>query len=299
MPDALTQLRESDPATHARRMPPPRDVLDRIVATPPEPPRPPRRRAPRLVMGATALAAAAVVAFAALPGADHAPGPIRASLAERAFAATAPQPDFITYAQTTTVQSGVKSMESRDVTRQWQYRDRMHNFMRVEQPRGTWIYEHDQNGDTFRTLADGKVDVTRLEDAGWDRQELEDGLKVGVTTLLQKFRSEIRNATDLGPSTFNGKAAHAYRVPEGTGRRATPGATTYYVDPETALPLGSTVTFGVHEVKVGKDGRPAEGKRNGTVTITTTVDRYEHLEPTPENLALLDAPNIDAAPKLK
>jgi hypothetical protein len=31
------------------------------------------------------------------------------------------------------------------------------------------------------------------------------------------------------------------------------------------------------------------------VTITTTVDRYEHLEPTPENLALLDAPNIDAA----
>ena len=55
-------------------------------------------------------------------------------------------------------------------------------------------------------------------------------------------------------------------------------ATTYYVDPQTAYPLGSTMAF-------------------GDIKITTTVDRYEQLPATPENLALLKAPNLDAEAK--
>ena len=59
------------------------------------------------------------------------------------------------------------------------------------------------------------------------------------------------------------------------------------------MPLGSTTTITGVEPKV-KDGKLVAGAQN-PITVTTTVDRYEHLEPTPENLKLLDAPNIDAA----
>lgn len=241
-----------------------------------------------------------MVAFAALPAGDNAPGPIRASLAERAFAATAPQPDSITYTETTTVQTGNPRTESYDKLRQWQYGDRMHNFMETRQPRGEWLYEHDQNGATFRTLMrndkGGKeVQVTRKTDPGWNQEELEAGFKAGVTTLVDLFRERIRGARDLGETTFNGKRAHAYR-PERTSERMPPGDTVYYVDPETAEPLGSKTTITTYEPKV-EDGNPVQGDPTQAITITTTVDRYDHLEPTPENLAFLDAPNIDAAQK--
>jgi len=296
MSDPVLELRESDPAAHVRTAPP-RDVFERIVATPLQAP---RRRVPRIALGAAALAAAAVVAFAALPGGDNAPGPIRASLAERAFAATAPQPDSITYTETTTVQTGNPRTESYDKLRQWQYGDRMHNFMETRQPRGEWVYEHDQNGATIRTLMrndkGGKeFQVTHKTDPGWDKEELESGFKAGVTTLVDTFRERIRGAQDLGETTFNGKRAHAYRA-ERTSQRMPPGVTVYYVDPETAEPLGSKMTLTLYEPKV-VDGKPVRGEPTGTITITTTVDRYDHLEPTPENLRFLDAPNIDAAEK--
>jgi len=290
MPDLISHLRESDPAASVQSTPPD-DVLRSILATPPQRP---RRRAPRILLAGAALATAAVVALAALPDTDKAPAPIRASLAERAFAATAPMPDFITYTETTTVQTGTPRMESRDSLRQWQYRDRMHNVMDITQPRGHWVYEHDQNGGTIRTLVNGKeLQVTRKTDPGWNREELDEGFKAGVTTLVETFRERIRGAQDLGETTFNGKSAHAYRAAPGQ-RRVPPGDVIYYVDPDTALPLGSKMTFGVSSTK-RDGGRLDEGEPSGTVTITTTVDRYEHLEPTPENLKLLDAPNIDAA----
>lgn len=292
MPDPVLELRDHDPAAHARTAPP-RDVLERILLTPLEPQRR-RRGAPRIALGAAALAVAAVVAIAVLPAADNAPAPIRASLAERAFAATAPAPDFITYTETTTVQTGVPSMESRDTLRQWQYRDRMHNFSFTKQPRGTWVYEHDQNGGTFRTLMNGEeLQVTKKTDPGWNEQELEEGFRAGVTTLVETFRAEIRRAKDLGETVFNGKPARAYRAVSG-GRRLPPGEVTYYVDPTTALPLGSQASLPVHEPTVS-GGKLKRGEPTDAVMIMTTVDRYEHLAPTPENLAKLNAPNIDAA----
>ena len=232
MSDPVLELRESDPAAHARTAPP-RDVLERIVATPLQAPRPPRRRVPRIALGAAALAAAAVVAFAALPGGDNAPGPIRASLAERAFAATAPQPDFITYTETTTVQTGNPRTESYDKLRQWQYGDRMHNFMETRQPRGEWVYEHDQNGATIRTLMrndkGGKeVQVTHKTDPGWDREELESGFKAGVTTLVERVpRSDPRRARTWGRPRSTASAP-TRTVPSGARnacRPATPSTT--------------------------------------------------------------------------
>jgi len=283
MPDALTRLREADPAAHAETPAPPDDVLRAILATPATPAER-RRRAPRVVLAGAALAAAAVVAIAALPDTSttRAPAPIRASLAERAYAATLPKPDFITYTETTTVQTGSPRLESRDTLKQWQYQDRMHNVMHTTQPRGTWVYEHDQNAGTFRTLMynnkGGKdFQVTRKTDPGWDPEELEQGFKAGVTTLVDRFREQIGKAKDLGETTFNGKPAHAYRGAADPKDRVI-SATTYYVDPQTAHPLGSTMSF-------------------GDLEITTTVDRYEQLPATPENLAQLDAPNIDAEAK--
>ena len=118
------------------------------------------------------------MALAALPEHDTAPAPIRASLAERAFAATVPKPDFITYTETTTVQTGSPKLESYDKLRQWQYQDRMHNVMDTRQPRGTWVYEHDQDGGTFRTLMHNnkggeEFQITHKTDPGWDPEELE------------------------------------------------------------------------------------------------------------------------------
>lgn len=274
MPDVLTRLQQADPAAHDAAAPP-EAVLHAILASPPERP---RRRAPRILLAGAALTAAAVVAVAALPGSERAPAPIRASLADRAYAATLPKPDFITYTETTTVQTGDPKLYSRDTLKQWQYRDRMHNVMDTTQPRGTWRYEHDQNGGTFRTLMHNdkgghELQVTHRTDPGWDPEELAEGFKVGVTTLVDRFREAIKGAQDLGEATFDGKRAHAYRSDSGPRRI---GVTTYYVDPETAYPLGSRMSVGELE-------------------IVSTVDRYEQLPATPENLAKLDAPDIDAA----
>jgi hypothetical protein len=292
MPDSLTRLRESDPAAHAATPPPPDDVLRAILASTPAKPK--RRRAPRLVLVAASLAVAGLVAIAALPGAaDHAPTPIRESLAQRAFAATAPNPDFITYTRTTTVQTGgPASMESYDELRQWQYQDRMHNFMFTRQPRGEWTYEHDQDGGTMRGLmhnnkGGSEFQITHKTDPGWDPEELASGFEVGVTTLVDRFREEIKKAKDLGETTFNGKPAHAYLVTVPWARHR-PGDVTYYVDPKTALPLGSTMRFPIYRTETDREA-------DGEVTTTTTVDDYQQLEATPENLKLLDAPNLDAA----
>ena len=241
MPDSLTRLREADPAAHAETPQPPDDVLRAILATPPERK---RRRAPRIVLAGAALAAAAVVAIAALPD-EHRPARPRRSARASPSAPTrprVPQPDFITYTETTTVQTGPPKLESYDKLRQWQYQDRMHNVMDTRQSRGTWVYEHDQNGGTFRTLMHnnkgGKdFQVTHKTDPGWDPEELEQGFKVGVTTLVDRFREQIAGAKDLGETTFNGKPAHAYSVAADAKKRIV-GPTTYYVDPQTAYPLG-------------------------------------------------------------
>ena len=116
--------------------------------------------------------------------------------------------------------------ESYDKLRQWQYGDRMHNFMETRQRRGEWVYEHDQNGATFRTLMNNdkggkEIQVTKKTDPGWDQEELEYGLQ-GRRDDPGGHGSAKRSAAreDLGETTFNGKRAHAYRCQADFGTHA-------------------------------------------------------------------------------
>jgi hypothetical protein len=257
----LDRLRDFDPAAFLPEAdaPPSAAVLARIVATPPEVR---RRRAPRLVAAAAGLAVAAVAAIAVLE-----PSGAGVSLAERAYAATAPA-DAVVFTETTTTETHDGAVFSTSHVRTWQHGDRMYDVMDLVQDGKPFRYEHDQNGAVFRTLHDGKVDAIRRDDPGWRGDEGEKGFAQNLQTVVERFRARFPRLRDAGETTFNGRPARAYAD----------GDTTYYIDRETALPLGSVLVI----------SSPA-------IRFTTTIDRYQRLPVTPANLARLDAPAIDAA----
>jgi hypothetical protein len=270
MPDSLDRLREADPLAHldVPDAPPP-GLLTRIVATPPAKR---RRRVPRVAIAVAGVAAAAAIVAVAAPSGTH------LSLAQRAYAATAPQDDVV-YTVTTVTDAAHHSVTH---IRQWQRGDRMHNVIEVTQGARTYRYEHDQIAGVFRTLYDGKVDSI-------DRNDVKDwsGFAENVTTVVDRFRAAIATATDAGETTFAGHPAHAF----------TADGTTYYVDPRTALPLGSVMTYQFIDATTSgpRTPRPPSGDPAVAGHIVETVDHFERMPATPANLALLDAPEIDAA----
>jgi hypothetical protein len=248
-------------------------VLERIVA---QPPRRRRRLAPAVAL---AVAAIAALAFAVLGGASQ------VDLAARAYAATAPE-DAVILTETTLVSDGPGEHHTVTRTTSWQRGDRLHNVMDVVQDGKTWRYEHDQNGPVFRTLLDGHVRAIRSDDPGWKDDEGRKGFAENLQTVVERFRARYRTMRDAGDTTFNGRPARAY----------TSGDETFYLDRESALPLGSVMTPSTYRVKIDpKTRKPVAGEKTGEMRITETVDRFERLPATPENLALLDAPAIDAA----
>ena len=283
MPDSLTRLQDADPVTHLRTetdidAPPPVAVLSRIVATPA--PRPRRRRlghAPRIAL-VTAAVAAAALAVALLPQTGD-------DLAARAYAATAPA-DAVIYTQTTIETVGPGTHRNVSRTRTWQRGDRMRDVMDIEQDGESFRYEHDQRGNVFRTLYNGRVQSIRSDDPGWKNDEGREGFAANLQTVVERFRARYEAMRDAGETTFNGRPARAY----------TSGRETFYVDRDTALPLGSVSTVTVYSVAVDpKTRRPVRGKPIGEMHTTEIVDNFERLPATPGNLALLDAPAIDAA----
>jgi len=280
MPDVLERLREADPVSYLEDAPagPPPRVLASILATPREPRRR-RPRAPRLALAAAALAVlVAVLAVAAPTGTSG-------SLAARALAATAPE-DSVVYTETTITDVNPKHTGTTHI-RTWQRGDRMHDVIDMVQGGKPWRYEHDINGDVFRTLTDdGKVQSIRADDPGWRGDEGRKGFASELQTVVDRFRAVIAAAHDAGTTTFHGKPAHAY----------TAGGATFYVDPDTALPMGMVQTTKWYEPALDpKTHKPVQGRYIGEGTITEVVDRFERLPPTPDNLAKLDAPAIDAA----
>ena len=158
--------------------------------------------------------------------------------------------------------------------------------MDIVQDGKTYRYEHDQNGPVFRTLFDGHVRAIRSDDPGWKDDEGNKGFAENLQTVVERFRARYRGMHDAGDTTFNGRPARAY----------TSGDETYYVDRETALPLGRVQTPKSYRVKIDPETRkPVQGERLPDMRTTETVDRFERLPATPENLELLDAPAIDAA----
>jgi hypothetical protein len=206
-------------------------------------------------------------------------------LAARAYAATAPE-DAVILTQTTLTSERPGGHRTVTRTTGWQRGDRMHNVMEIDEDGREWRYEHDQNGPVFRTLVDGKVQSIRSDDPGWKDDEGTKGFAENLQTVVERFRARYRDMRDAGDTTFNGRAARAY----------TSGGETYYVDRETALPLGSVIKATIYGVKVDpKTRKPVAGEPTGVMTTTETVDRFERLPATAANLALLDAPAIDAA----
>lgn len=280
MSDPLTRLRDADPVGFLDvDSSPPCDLLDRIVAEPAPPVKivslPAVRRASLLAVVALALAGVAAVGVLVESGGG-------VSLAARAYAATAPA-DAVVFTQTTTTSDGPMG---HDVThmRSWVHGDRMHDVMDIVQNGKSFRYEHDQRGDVFRTLYDGKVDSIRADDPGWRGDEGREGFAQNLRTVVERFRARYAGMRDAGETSFNGRPARAY----------TSGRETFYVDRETALPLGSVSVYELHQPRL-ENGRVVAGKPMGEMRVTETVDVFERLPPTPQNLALLDAPAIDAA----
>ena len=99
-----------------------------------------------------------------------------------------------------------------------------------------------------------------------------------MTTLVDRFREEIRKAQDLGETTFNGKPAHAYPVAADAKERV-PGRppTTWTRRPRTRSAARSIALSG------------DDDSDHHTSTATSSSRRRRRTS------KLLDAPNIDAA----
>ena len=288
--DLMERLEAADPVSYVRHEadvdePAPGYVLERILAASPrrEERRPRRRR--RVAMAAAAMVAMAIAAtLAALPTGD------KTSLAARAYAWSPPTgEDAVLYTETTSETMlrppGGEPTTQRIHVRIWQRGDRMHELEdSVEldahgrplpdsaRGRQRESLEHDQNGDVRRTLSDGKVQTIRADDPGWKgegRAVFADNLR----PVLDKFRRAYEKAQlrDAGTTTFAGRRAHVYETVGHDGPRQT-----FYIDPDTAQPFAAVLT-------------------TPDLTNVVTIDRVQRLPVTPENLAKLDAPAIDAA----
>jgi hypothetical protein len=298
--NVIEALRRADPVQYLRdeaSIPtsPPQDVLERIVTSPPA------RLRPRRVLVPALAAVAVVVGVAIVLSSSGGP-----SLAARAYAATSPG-EWVYYTETTTesrivpvggAQGGSWTLAD---TWTWQWRDRMHDTMEVVDiapgKRRRLLYEHDQNGPVFRTLFDGDAQTIRKDDPGWRGSDGPDGFRQNTTNVVDSYREQFakRALRDAGETTFAGRRAHAYEV---VGEP--PGQTeTFYIDADTALPLGHVLMGNVYAPAVDSDGRPVKPSPtdtpSGKLTLTEIVKRFERLTPTPANLAKLDAPAIDAA----
>lgn len=295
-PDPLTLLERADPAERIDLDPaPPEDVLAGIVtARPAVRGRPRRRRALRLVPVGFALAAAVAVLGALLVGDGD------VDVAEKAYAATSPAAGILytemTLELSTPVATDAGHDHDRSHVRSWQQGDRAHVIRTELDENGRpkrlpasvgsqpWVYESVQDGDVLHMLTPkGRVDTVRERDGAEATEILADGRR----SIVERFRARFVGAElrDAGETTFAGRPARAYEV---NGR---PHAReTYYLDPESGLPLGAVSVFGHAN---GPDGPESKPSRN--VRLTETVLRFERLPATPANLAKLEAPAVEAA----
>jgi hypothetical protein len=277
MTDPLTLLRGPDPAARLPDLEPPRDVLERIVESPP-----PRRRAPRrLAVAVVAGAAGVAVLLGVIVPCD------RTDLAARAYAATAPDAGVL-YTELTDEHIIPGEPVERSVTRIWQRGDRSRRVRTILDAPGRpgSVTEHVLDDGVLRTrLPDGEIQVLR-PDFNAEAPQVLEGER---TSFVDSFRSHFAAAElrDAGLTTFVGRPAHAYEARERGDRHQT-----YYLDPESGMPLGSVLVFPMYDAVV-RNGRLARGAPLGEGRITQVLRRFERLPATPENLARLTAPWAD------
>jgi hypothetical protein len=163
-----------------------------------------------------------------------------------------------------------------------------------------WYHPADGRARRLYDEAGGRVDVVvpahgtlqlRGSDVGpkWTENPDPGFRRKNQTDFLHEFRRayETGQLEEIGSRQFDGREAIAYRVkaPDGVDE------VTWYVDPETAIPLGSTELF-AHR-RSASNGHDPDFRGQ---LVTRRLAQYERLPATPESLRLLDAPTDELEP---
>ncbi|HEX6391247.1 MAG TPA: hypothetical protein VFZ89_17425 [Solirubrobacteraceae bacterium] len=257
----LDRLHAADPARD--HSPPPDELLlQRLLG---EPRQAPRRRLP--VRRLAAVAAAAVIAGVVVASGGS-PSP---DLAARAYAQTSAA-EQILYVRTRSegTQTSPRGRTHNDIVAEyWTYEGRVFYRVVTQTPgRPAIRFE-------LAAAPDGSV-RTRRDDEAWSASGASpdtEALRRGFVAEFRRYyeRGQLETATD---ATFAGRNAKRYVVTQDH-----PGRAEYYVDAETAEPLGAIY---VTRFSIRPNGPLVGEQRN-----VQTVEKISHLEPTPENLAKL------------
>jgi hypothetical protein len=169
----------------------------------------------------------------------------------------------------------------RAVTRTWQRGDQSRRIHTQQRERGRpLVFDFVRQDGVLRVRLPGGEIQTVRENYG---SQAGDILETERTSFVDRFRARYADAElrDAGRVTFDGRPAYAYEVLGGTaggrGQRET-----FYLEPETGMPMGSVTTLPFYD--------PERGVRVGEVRATEVLRKFERLPATPENLAPLVAP---------
>jgi hypothetical protein len=290
MPDILDRLRDRDPAATTDAAPPD-DLLRRIVAEPRPAPAPaapaPRRRRP--VRRRAALAGAGLAtAVAALAGisaiGDGGPSP---DLAARAYAQTDPGAQILHVVTETRQEFLGAGLPGDETTRfeKWTHGDEAHTIISSDGGPGGTPESYDQllgpDGVINNKISTGETQTLSEDEGPEQRQIVADGRADFVTQFRSRY--ERGQLDPGGTTTFDGRAAQRYvvRGPASTDRIE------YYVDAETGEPLGSVRVAAIYAPKLTKGGGLTEGRLEGRIRTTETVETLERLPVDAESLARL------------
>jgi hypothetical protein len=263
----LEQLRALDPAADAREN---EQAAERLLRTVLAEPRPvSRRRARRRLLVAIPVAAAVLIA---LPLALDRSGE---SLAAKAYAATTPGDEIIHEISVHTVRGGASEMQE-SWSRPIDGRARSVSTAAGREPAVTVI---GRNGVAHLHLPWAHPPDQTIKPVGGPFDPMIRRLIDGARSVTLGFRDDYagQKLHDAGTTTFDGRTVHVYTADtERTvvGHHAAHVHRTFYLDPDTDLPIGERV-----------DGIRPDGSRS--LLDTTVVKTYEKLPPTPENLAKL------------
>jgi hypothetical protein len=212
------------------------------------------RRPPRRVL--IAVPAAAALLFALAMALSHG-GP---SLAARAYAATNPGDETVHEVAVMTIPPGEGGPAT--MTNETWYRPSDGTARSIQSVPGHDASEtvHDANGVIHITTPDGTTE-TVAPDSQAARDRIDFTRSVTLTFRRDYEQQRLR---DDGITTLEGRSVHAYSA----------GPNTWYIDPDTALPVGSRVMVST----------PPDPTRR---PVTMVIENYEKLPVTPENLAKL------------
>ena len=273
--EIVHRLGHHDPAPPDEPPPDLGEELRRILAIAREERGAPRHTRRRL---AVAAACAGVVAAGVVVGVDGSPGP---DLAARAYAAVAVQDEVVHTVRRITTIGEPAAVARPTLTTEVERWQRGADLRIVIRDQAGGIVEQVLNrGKLTITLPDGTV---QRSGEGELAEPLSDiaGL-IGVDPVTD-FRTAYAQdgLKEAGPTTFAGREAVSYALPERRERVAGAELTTtreFLVDAATGAPLGSRYA----QASAGRADAPDD-----RYATTTVIERFERLEPTPDNLALL------------